>query len=321
MLTHLYTLAFPDDPIAAKFGVISEPGPQVVDTPNTPTAFDQFDMIAKTLGCNYGDDYDAELECMRGLSFVQLEQFIGRYNGTTKLSWSNYLCKSIDSSVPIKFYRSYNLNQADDKYIFYNETQRYMEGKVAKRPSIRSDAAREMTSTNTTAVNAGERTWDCYALSDSILRAENGLETYRYYWAGESEDIAMIFLQAHCILLCQVLTSFLPGNFTNISPVPWLGAFHFSDLYMIFGTYRTDAGPISQLEIDTSATMQDFLLAYLKDVSTLTETVGWPAFNANASDGGTILLFGNQTAVRNATGDWIDGGCYNSSVSMVIDGS
>ena len=45
----------------------------------------------------------------------------------------------------------------------------------------------------------------CAAHNTSVFRDNAGLLTYRYEWAG---------------------------NFSNIAPVPWLGAYHYSDLYM-----------------------------------------------------------------------------------------
>lgn len=137
----------------------------------------------------------------------------------------------------------------------------------------------------------GEGEWVCTAYQDSILRSSLGLDTYRYEWAG---------------------------NFSNISPVPYLGAFHWSDLLMIFGTYMTDAGNISALEVATSRTMQDFILAFIKDPSTVSSTVGWPAFNASAPSGGLILEFGNGTSVRNITGDFLEAGCWDSAVPFRI---
>jgi carboxylesterase type B len=136
-----------------------------------------------------------------------------------------------------------------------------------------------------------ESEWICTAYEDSILRASLGLETYRYEWAG---------------------------NFSNISPVSYLGAFHWSDLLMIFGTYMTDAGNISDLEVQTSETMQDFILAFLKDSSRVSSTVGWPAFDAGAAHGGLILEFGNQTAVKNITGEFLEAGCWDSSAAFPI---
>ncbi|KAL4733148.1 Alpha/Beta hydrolase protein [Aspergillus similis] len=261
-LTHLYSLAFPHDPRVAKFGVISQPPTVTINLTETSDVYEDFHIVAKGLGCNYGDDADAELECMRQVSWVQIEEYINRYNGTPSISFTNYI--------------------PDEKYIFSNETARYSSGLVARGPAIRSDASREM---------AMEGEWICTAYRDAILRSTLGLETYRYEWAG---------------------------NFSNISPVPYLGAFHWSDLLMIFGTYMTDAGDISELEIDTSRVMQDFFLAFLKDSSSVSSVVGWPAFNATAPSGGLILEFGNRTTVRNITGDFLDAGCWDSAVPFPI---
>lgn len=166
---------------------------------------------------------------------------------------------------------------------------------MAPGPAIRSNAAREdpITPGNDTATMETTGEWLCASYKDALLRASLGLETYRYEWAG---------------------------NFTNISPVPWLGAFHWSDLLMIFGTYMLDVGEISELEVTTSRTMQDYLLAFLKDPATVSTAVGWPAFNASAPSGGLILEFGNTTAVRNVTGDFLEAGCWDSSAPFRIFG-
>ncbi|ORY69089.1 carboxylesterase, type B [Pseudomassariella vexata] len=263
-LTHAYTLAFPDDPLASSFGMISTPPSVVINLTTTPDPYADFDIVAKALGCNYFDDWEAELECMRQVSWVQISEFINRYNSTPSIAFTSYI--------------------PDERYIFSNETQRYIDGKIAKGPAIRSHAARESPSTNETAVEASQLRWDCATASDVALRHSIGLDTHRYLWAG---------------------------NFSNISPVPWLGAFHWSDLFMIFGTYRLDVGEVTQLEVDTSATMQGFLLAFLKDPSTVQSTAGWPVFDPEASDGGTIVEFGLGQPARNITGYSVDGACYN----------
>lgn len=109
------------------------------------------------------------------------------------------------------------------------------------------------------------------------------------------------------------------GNFTNISPAPWLGAFHWSDLLMIFGTYSKDVGEIPQLEVDTSAAMQDYILAFLKDSESVKE-MGWPVFDPTSGNNGTVLEFGKGVPVRNITGEYIDGVCHNSSAPVRLSG-
>lgn len=90
---------------------------------------------------------------------------------------------------------------------------------------------------------------------------------------------------------------------------------------MIFGSYRLDVGPVPDLEVKTSATMQDHILAFLKNASSVSDTVGWPLFDPNGTDHGLIVEFGwNDTTARNITGDYLDGGCWNSSQWFPIHG-
>ncbi|KAL3428953.1 alpha/beta-hydrolase [Aspergillus tetrazonus] len=245
-LTHLYTLAFPEDSRVAKFGVISQPPSVTIDLGTLADVYQDFDIVAKALGCNYGDDAEGELECMRQVSWVEIEEFINQYSGSPSIFFS-------DTSV------------ADEKYIFSTRLNNIFKKKVARGPAIRSDAAREMSSENVSRVMEAEGEWDCTAATDSAMRRSLGLDTYRYLWGG---------------------------NFSNISPVPWLGAYHWSDLLMIFGTYQDASGVIPQLEADASKSMQDHILAFMKNFSTVQETVGWPAFNPYGADGGKILEFG-----------------------------
>lgn len=73
---------------------------------------------------------------------------------------------------------------ADERYIFSNQTKRYHEGKVAPGPEIRSNAAREMASTNLTSTAISQKQWLCKSLEEAKLRYDVGLDTYRYIWAG-----------------------------------------------------------------------------------------------------------------------------------------
>jgi carboxylesterase type B len=149
-----------------------------------------------------------------------------------------------------------------------------------------------MPTTNRTSTAETQRQWLCKGVEEAMLRNKYGLDTYRYLWAG---------------------------NFSNISPEPWLGAFHWSDLLMIFGTYEKDVGDVPKLEVDTSAAIQDFFLAFLKDPGSL-QRRGWPLYKPDAANGGFIMEFGKKTAARNITGAYLDAGCYNSSVPMRLSG-
>lgn len=75
----------------AKFGIISQPPSVTIDLDTVDDVYQDFDIVAKALGCNYGDDAEAELECMRQVSWVQIEEYINRYSGLPSISFSNYI--------------------------------------------------------------------------------------------------------------------------------------------------------------------------------------------------------------------------------------
>ena len=88
---------------------------------------------------------------------------------------------------------------------------------------------------------------------------------------------------------------------------------------MIFGTYPLDVGEIPQLEVETSQKMQDYILSFTKDPNSL-PSLGWPVFDSADSNGGMILEFGKDVAVKNITGDYLDAVCYNTSEAARIWG-
>jgi hypothetical protein len=79
-------------------------------------------------------------------------------------------------------------------------------------------------------------------------------------------------------------------------------------------------GVVPQLEVDTSAAMQDYILGFIKEPMTVNATSTWPKFDANATNGGAILEFGKDVAVKTVTGDYVDGSCWNSSATYPFFG-
>lgn len=141
----------------------------------------------------------------------------------------------------------------------------------------------------------------CAAHNTSILRNSlylNGtgpspnLKTWRYQWAG---------------------------NFSNIDGgVPWLGAYHYSDLYMFFGTWTIAPGEVSELEIETSQKMQDLLVAFVKDPENGLSDLGWPLYDTSEEDGGMLARFGNGEALKYVSGNSAstEGACYIAGVTL-----
>jgi hypothetical protein len=87
----MYTTAFWEEPLVTKFGIISNGPNYIINTTEIPDPYADFDVVAKSLGCNYGDDYEAELECMRQVSWVQIEEFISRYDKKPGVDFANYI--------------------------------------------------------------------------------------------------------------------------------------------------------------------------------------------------------------------------------------
>ncbi|WKT45387.1 Alpha/Beta hydrolase fold [Fusarium oxysporum f. sp. vasinfectum] len=272
-LVDMYTTAFWEKPLATKFGLLSNGPDYIINTTDVQDPYADFDVVAKSLGCDYGDDYKAELECMRQVSWVQIEEFINRYNKKPSIAFDNYI--------------------PDEKYIFANKSDRYAKHLVARGPAIRSTTSTELQpSPNLTQTAEVARYFDCFALSDTKLRESIGLESFRYFYVG---------------------------NYSNISPQPWLGAYHWTDLLMIFGTYVKMVGDIPQDEIDTSAAMQDYFVAFLKEGANVTSSVAWPDFQHQGKNNGSIIEFGARgSPARNITGDYLDASCYNASVPFPI---
>ena len=123
----------------------------------------------------------------------------------------------------------------------------------------------------------------CAAYNTSVYREETGLVTYSYQWAG---------------------------NFTNVSPVSWLGAYHYSDLYFLFGTYLVAPGTIPELEVQTSERMQNLLYEFVADPLSLPDN-GWPQYDAESKTGGKLARFGADGEVfQIVNGNSVDGACH-----------
>lgn len=144
----------------------------------------------------------------------------------------------------------------DNRFVFSDYPTRYQNGAIASIPKMLGTTSREASPlvpypiANITAGPSEalvlSRTLNtvCAAYTTSVLRDSASLATYRYEWAG---------------------------NFSNIAPVPWLGAYHYSDLYMFFGTYLIAPGEIPEEEVEASEAMQDFLFEFVRDPGSLPE--------------------------------------------------
>jgi carboxylesterase type B len=98
--------------------------------------------------------------------------------------------------------------------------------------------------------------------------------------------------------------------YADLGPIG-MGAYHSSDLVMLFGTYADGVGPAEPLEIETSETMEDLLLAFVRDPWTGLTNSSWPAYDSTAGNGGTLLRFGaDGKAVQQVGANDVEAVCY-----------
>jgi carboxylesterase type B len=228
--------------------------------------------VASNVGCGHANDAEKELECMRKLPWDVIEDFVGGYtdNGTTPAI----------SFLPI----------ADEKIIFANYTDRYAQGKVSQRPAIFSNCQDEGNSlvtyhhsgvNKTAAEDLTLTAFLCPSAQTSQLRTQAGLKTYRYEYSG---------------------------NFSNVSPLPWMGPYHASDLPMLFGThqdYTNGEGHSTPFEFKVSEKMEDLLLSFMLDPHHGPEKHGWAPYTS-----GEMLRFGaDGDVMQNVSVQSVDGVC------------
>ncbi|GJC89005.1 lipase 1 [Colletotrichum liriopes] len=95
----------------------------------------------------------------------------------------------------------------------------------------------------------------CPATKTTNERLAAGKTTYRYYYSAV---------------------------FNNTSPRPWMGAYHGSELPMIFGTHADFRGNSTAFEYELSHVMMDAYAAFVKDSTAGLDAIGWPVYTAES---------------------------------------
>ncbi|KAK8038116.1 carboxylesterase [Apiospora phragmitis] len=230
--------AYDDEPLVAGFFLQS--GGAVREFARGDDALPtNFSFVARHVGCG-DDDPAAELDCMRQVPAALLSNFVGAYGD--------------DKTRPALRFRP----TVDGRLIFGNYTARGLAGGLARVPALLSTTANEQASLskwnpgvnvsqpnhqhnpppNQTQVNEGTLSdFVCVARAAAVVRAAHNLTTYRYQWAG---------------------------NYTNLTPYPWLGAYHASDVPMVFGTYDLRGGATAGQRRAAEA-LQDYVFAFIEE--------------------------------------------------------
>ncbi|RAO67053.1 uncharacterized protein BHQ10_003065 [Talaromyces amestolkiae] len=278
----IYPYGYPDDPIVA--GLIADSGGPTIVT-NKDVAQTNFTSLAALVGCN-SSNADELVKCVKRVPGQTLENALSYYIG--------------NSTKPTMAFTP----SIDNKTVFANWTQRAQEGKIAKTPLIIGSNTNEGAGFVSFTPN-GPGATTLFSLTESIIacpvaaevknRNLANLTTYRYQYAG---------------------------NFSNISPLPWFGAYHSSELPMVFGTHYEYRDASTQFQWDVSYAMQALWLSFAEDPSrgparlaldgvaanpNNSSYFAWPTFQQGSSN---MLLFAeNQTVMQLTTSARIDDYC------------
>lgn len=286
MLAH----AYPDDPLAS--ALFLQSGTAMVNISLPDPTHSNFTFVARNLGCDFPSSPADELACMRQVPMSLIQNFIGQYrdNGTV--------------DPPLGVFKP----SPDERVVFFNYTARAARGLLARVPALVSTTSNEQASlTRYPADNVAagpdrarvdRETVDvfvCLASNTTRARQRLGLTTYRYEYAG---------------------------NFSSLTPLPWLGAYHASDVPMVFGTYEGREG-VTAFQREVAVRMQDDVLAFMEDPEAGLRRRGWLPWGET---GGSVVMGGRNmvrfasggVVGRNVSADEIDDACvlgrsYNSS--------
>jgi len=166
---------------------------------------------------------------MRRVNASQIENFVATYDESGAIPAIGF------NPIP------------DEQLVFSNYTERALAGKQAQIPAIVGTNAQDGVAFAPYNANGPNQTialeqlltiFFCPSVETIRLRQETGRLTYSYLYSG---------------------------NFSNISPRPWMGAYHSSELPMLMGTHPDFRGPSTLLEYATSRAFQDAYVAFAGD--------------------------------------------------------
>ncbi|TVY49271.1 Cholinesterase [Lachnellula cervina] len=275
---HAY--AFYQDPIAQAYFLQS--GTVFATSPPKDPMHSNFSFVARHVGCETPDGA-AELDCMRRVPFAHIVNFIGQYGdqgATPALSFG---------VIP------------DDRLVFLNYTARAEAGKIARAPVIISTTANEF--------------------SSLVPYPVNNLTAGPYQPAVTARDIEVAVCPTlNATVYRNRMGAGMPvfrfqhaGTFPNLNYYKWLGAYHASDLPIVFGTYGLLDGiaNTTSFEVEVSQSMQDHVLAFVKDpFNGPQKTMGWNPLVASDPQGGDLIRFGADGKVsQHVDGVEVDGAC------------
>ena len=268
-----YSYTYRDDPIVNS--LIMDSGNEFIDILTKDPAHANFTFLASQFSCGNLDPA-AELSCMRRVDAFAIEDFMRVY--------------SDNGQVPIITFSPI----VDNSTVFANYTTLAEAGKIAHLPVLIGSNAQDgemFVSYHPNGVDT--------ALADSITKAWFYCPTYRSAKVRTDGNTGPVYRYLYA------------GNFSNISPRPWMSAYHGAEQPLVFGTHPLYRGNSTQLEYETSYAMQDAWLAFVATAGEKPSIKGWDAWNE--VDGGRVVEFGNGVPARLIDTAEMDRGCDSLS--------
>ncbi|KAI8294762.1 Lipase 4 [Colletotrichum sp. SAR 10_98] len=270
-----YSFAYPQDPIVR--GLVMDSGTAHLDQLMSHDDIQSnFTFVAQQLGCGNQTTPEAELACMRKIPAEKLENFVATYKDSG-------VTPSIGFSPVI-----------DNKIVFANYTEKAALGEFSDLPAIigfNHDEGLFLAPYNVSGPNqtvADQLSYQyfwCPATKTTNERLAAGRTTYRFFYAAV---------------------------FNNTSPRPWMGAYHGSELPMIFGTHADFRGNSTPFEYELSHVMEDALTTFIKDSTAGLDAIGWPVYTAEDRE---VRTYGeNNVTVGRRTLASIEQGCADQGL-------
>ncbi|KAK0672623.1 Alpha/Beta hydrolase protein [Cercophora samala] len=203
-----------------------------------------FSAVATNVGCG-GLSPEQELECMQKADAKDIEGFLQKN------------MEELMSGKPFIYFTSV----VDNITVFGNYSEKAIKKEILNVPTIIGTnvndgvpfvplTAEGVNSTIEAVTTAGF--FFCPAVQVSALRIVAGVPVYRYYYTG---------------------------NFSNVSPEAFMGAYHSAELPLLFGTDSLFRGLSTPEEEACSDAMQDSWVALAKGGQAGLEATGWPRYD------------------------------------------
>jgi acetylcholinesterase len=253
-----YNYAYAHDPIISS--LIMDSGTAFIPVGTNDQNHTSFSTVAAHFKCPTTPP-QAELDCLRQIPQQDIEAFLAA-PGNASLSFN-----------PV----------VDNRTKFANYTTQSLERNFTLLPAIIGTNTNEgvpflpypttpegrpnQATANTLTLNI----LLCPADYTTKLRYQAGAKTYRYLYAG---------------------------NFSNIAPKAWEGAYHSSELPLLFGTSGIVRGESTNFEKALSERMQDLWVAFASDAQGGLEREGWEEYKP----GGDAVVFGSNGVVVSQIG-------------------